>query len=120
MNGRLPPASRNDLCLLELNSSVERLKCGFTLRHPVDLPSAVFDSMMHQDADASGHSPILSLEEEAWKCLFAHTSHVKTEAKAVICSVPAKLKKMRSDLVIMAHYRCASLLRIAFSRVPVF
>lgn len=52
--------------------------------------------------------------------MFAHTSHVKTEAKAVICSVPAKLKKMRSDLVIMTHYRGASLLRIAFSRVPVF
>lgn len=48
------------------------------------------------------------------------SSYVKTEAKAVICSVPAKLKKMRTDLVIMAHYRGASLLRMAFSRVPVF
>jgi hypothetical protein len=114
VNGRLSPASLNDLCLLKLNSSVERLKCSFTLRHPVDLPSAP------RLNDASGHRRILSLEEEAWKCLFAHTSHVKTEAKAVICSVPAKLKKMISDLVIMTHYRGGSLLRIAFSRVPVF
>ena len=103
----------------KLNSSVERLKCGITLRHPVDLLSAVFDSMTHQSTTSSGHRRFLSLEEEAWKFLFAHTFHVKTEAKAMICSVPAKLKKMRSDLVIMTH-RGASLLRIAFSRVSVF
>lgn len=74
----------------KLNSSVERLKCGITLRHPVDLLSAVFDSMTHQSTASSGHRRFLSLEE-AWKCLFAHTSHVKTEAKAIICSVPAKV-----------------------------